>query len=267
MPTSVRNSARHRGRGWRSGPGDGESRPARLAGVVAISLLAAVFAAPKASAGDPAGTDGAEQLLQQARNNRETLAPDFPGFRSRLVVHHGGRVYQGRMLFKPPITLDVHLDDADVRGSAKATIRSLLRHRLASTGSGGDEAVSFAGAGSHPLGRRISLGDKYGSRYRILANRILEVDRQMEDVRLLISVTGTETTASGTYLPTDFFVTQFDRESGAVKSASAYRDAYQRIGGEYLPVSRLVVSTGNGGTESLLVEWQEIELLPPGGSD
>ena len=169
------------------------------------------------------------------------------------------------MLFRPPITLEIAIEDSDVRKSVKSTVRSLLMHRMRSSQSDGsrDEAITYGKKDHHPLGRRIMLGDKYGSSYRIRDNRILEVDRNMDDSRLLITVMKTEETDSGRYLPTQFFVAVFDKESGAVKQSSAYSDAYRKIGNNYLPESRQVVSTAEGRTEILLVNWEEIELLSP----
>lgn len=210
--------------------------------------------------------ESAEALLQHARENRETLSPSFLGFRSKLVVTHGGRIYHGEMQFRPPITLEVEFRDSEIRKLVKPLVRSLLSHRMRSDRSR-NENVRFAEPDEHPLGRRILLGDKYGSSYRIRDGQILEVDRHLEDSRLVISVLETKTTLLGTHLPTHFFVTVFDSETGAVKSASAYRDVYEQIGGEHLPRSRHVIKTAEGHTQGLLVEWADIELLSPVGTE
>lgn len=239
----------------------------RIVHVAAIVIgLAAFLCLPvHGLGGNNRNEASAETLLGRARAHRETLSSDFPGFRSRLTVWRNGETHQGRMKFRPPITLEVEFGEAGVRKAVKRTVRSLLAHRLAPTGSRNreDQVISYATEDNHPLGRRIFLGDKYGSTYRIRENRILEVDRNLEDSRLLITVMETETTAEGTYLPTHFFVVTFDKESGGVKQSSAYSDAYQVVGGEYLPLSRQIVTTAEGRTETLRVEWGEIELLSP----
>ena len=243
-------------------------RRARVAGIVAGILGAAFSTAGAETVGAANEKASAESLLQAARDNRETLPADFPGFRSALVVHSGGRVHRGTMLFRPPITLEIELADKDVRKNVKNTIRSLLSHRMARNASSvrkPSEPARFADTDLHPLGRRIWLGGKYDSSYRIRDERILEVDRTLQDTRLLISVLETETTVSGKYLPTHFFVAVFDKESGAITASSAYRDAYQRIHDAYLPQSRHVIQTAQGQTEALLIEWEAIELLPPSG--
>ena len=234
--------------------------------VVTALVAPLAFACPAARAEpvrqEPLGDAAA--LLEQVRNQRETLSPEFRGFRSNLVVHKGGRRHAGTMLFRPPITLEVELEDADLRKRVKQIVRSFLSHRIRNDraqDSAGEE-VAFAGEDSHPLGRRVMLGDKYSSSYRIRGLNILEVDRRLDDSRLVITVLETRETGKGTSLPAHFFVTTFDQESGAVRQASAYTDTYREMAGEYLPSSRRIVSTADGRTETLLIEWEGMELLP-----
>ena len=52
-----------------------------------------------------------------------------------------------------------------------------------------------------------------------------------------------------------------DNDSGAIREAWTYITRFQEIGGNYLPHSRQVIRTGKGRTSTLLIEWQDIELL------
>ena len=241
----------------------------RLAAVALVAALAAVPATARADSARQESIGGAAALLEQVRDHRETMSADFSGFRSSLVVHKDGRRHAGTMLFRPPITLEIEMEDADLRKRVKGTVRSLLSHRMRSDRSGGSagEAVAFADEDSHPLGRRVLLGDKYSSSYRIRDLNILEVDRRLDDSRLVITVMETQDTSKGTSLPAHFFVTSFDAESGAVRQAAVYSDVYQKIAGEYLPRSRRIVSTAEGRTETLLIEWEGVELLSAASAD
>lgn len=169
------------------------------------------------------------------------------------------------MLFRAPITLEVELDDPEMLKRVKSTVRSLQSHRMASNRAtvGKSEAITLVVRDHHPSGQRIFLGDRYGSSYRIQTDRIREVDRNMDDSRLLIVVMETQETPSGEYLPTHFFDSVFDKQTGSVKQASAYADTYRRVRGDYLPELRKVVSTIDGKTEIPLVEWDQVELLFP----
>ncbi len=229
-------------------------------------LIAGTLFSMLAVAASMDGTESSDELLRQARLNREVLASDFPGFKSQLRVHSDGVVHEGSMLFRPPITLELELDDADLRKEVKRTVRSLLAHRMASEPSS-DETTRLGPADRHPLGRKVLLRDKYESSYRIRDNRILEVDRNMKDQTLIISVLDTQETVSGRYLPTSFFVTVFEADSGAMKSASAYTDTYKLAGKDYVPSSRRIISSANGRTRTLLVEWEDLQLLPPTASE
>ena len=71
----------------------------------------------------------------------------------------------------------------------------------------------------------------------------------------------TETTVSGRYLPRHVFAVRFDEETGAVQEAWSYLSKFQRLGSDYLPLSRQVIRAGQGDTSAMLIEWDDIELL------
>ena len=232
----------------------------RLRLAVLVALSAALPAAAEPPKFEP--NQAASTLLEAAREHREVFDENFPGCRSDLLIHVDGEVHRGSMLFKPPITLEVQLNDKELRREVKRTIKSMLSHRMASNDSSRQKKpVAFGPQDHHPLGRKILIGDKYSSSYRIHEDQILEVDRQMDEKRLLISVLDTEKTAAGHYLPRHFFVTVFDRASGSVESASAYTDAYQKLGNSFFPKSRRIVSTKKGKTRTLQIEWLNAQLL------
>lgn len=233
-------------------------RVLRLAALVALS--AALPAASEPPKFEP--SQDASALLEAAREHREVFHEDFPGCRSDLLIHVDGAVHRGSMLFKPPITLEVQLDDKELRKEVKRTIKSMLSHRMAPNDSPQrKKPVAFGPEDHHPLGRKILIGDKYSSSYRIHDDQILEVDRQMDEKRLLISVLDTEKTPTGRYLPRHFFVTVFDRASGSVESASAYTDAYQKLENSFFPKSRRIVSTKKGKIRTLQIDWLTAQLL------
>ncbi len=230
--------------------------------LVEIGFLPSVLADESRSS-DPVS---AQKLLQHARGNREVLSEDFPGFRSRLTVRLDGRAYRGAFLFQPPGTLEFATQDGELPDSVKATVRSMLLHRVPSTRTAA-ESARYGKPDDHPLGREILLGDAQGTTYRIRDNRILQVDRRLRAPRLVLTVLGTQTTASGRYLPEHVFAVLLDKESGAVKEAWTYISRFQEVDGEYLPLSRQVIRTGGESMSALLVEWHDVELLAPAGGE
>lgn len=234
-------------------------RPARMAAGV---LLAAATAFAAAGSGLATADPAAQQALSDARQHRQLFAEGFPGFRSQLLITLDGVEHRGSLEFAPPTKLEIKLPDAELRKRVKRTVKSMLSHRMASSSSRREETVRFGAAGPHPLGRKILLGDKYESSYRIRDNQIFEVDRNMGEKRLIITVLETVKTSQGRYLPKRFFVTVFDRESGAIEMASVYADEYREMGGSYVPVSRTMTGAKDGSTETFSIEMKEIELLP-----
>lgn len=227
-----------------------------LATAGVLSALAATAAAPPVhDEADPVET------LAQTRKNREVFDESFGGFKADLHVEIDGAQHTGTVVFRPPITLEVKLEDKDVRKTVKSQIRSMLMHRTASSGSS-DESLTFAEADGHPLGRRIKLGDKYDSSYRILDGEIREVDRWMPEHHLVITVLETEKTANWRYLPTRFMVSLFDRETGNLEGVDIMEDSFERFGNNYVPTERRTTSAHEGKTEAFLIKLDQIELLP-----
>ena len=206
----------------------------------------------------------AEQLLQQARENREVLPESFPGFRSKLTVRFDGRVYHGSCSFRLPGNLQVTLQGIEDLPDVTATIRSMLMHRAPSSRMSPQEA-RFGKADGSPLGRELLLADRHQSAYRIRDGQIIQVDRRLSEPRFVLTVLETRTTESGGYLPRHVFAVRFDPHTGSVLEAWTYISEFQRVGGEYLPKSRQVIRTDQGRTTALLIEWSDIELLKPEG--
>ena len=234
---------------------------------IALLAAAAVFACGallSVNAGGRTDADeiSASELLQQTRKNREVFSDSFFGFRSNLTVRVDGTLIQGVCTFRMPDRLEVEMVDGKLPDSVEATIRSMLMHRVPSNRDSTDEGVGYAAMDADPLGRQIMLADSYRSAYRIRDRQILKVSRGFGDnSRLVLNVMETETTATGRYLPRHVFAVRFDSESGAIQEAWSYLSKFQRIGGEYLPLSRQVIRAGHGDTAAMLVEWSDIELL------
>ena len=203
-------------------------------------------------------------LVQGTREHREALSPRFGGFRARLRVRLDGEQHSGTLLFKPPRTVEVKLEDEEAQRSAEETLRSMIFHRMPPRkrdSSQPQKPLRMGTPDSHRLGRLVHLGDRFESSYRIRDNQIFEINRQMGDTRLVITVIENRFTPKGRHLPRHFLVTLFDLETGALKSASAYTDEYVEMEGNFLPKRRQITSTRKGGTRNLDILMEQIELL------
>lgn len=203
-------------------------------------------------------------LLKRTRKHREAFSPNFGGFRAELRIQLDGKQHSGTLLFKPPRTVEVKLTDEEVRRSVEETLRSMIFHRMPPRrrdSSQPQKSLRLGAPDKHWLGRKVYLGDRYQSSYRIRDNQILEINRQMGDTRLLITVMENQFTQKGRHLPRHFLVTLFDVETGSLKSASAYTDEYVEMKGNFLPKRRQITSTRKGRTQNLDILIEEIELL------
>ena len=251
------------------------SRHSSVQGAIGIALLASAMifgfgALLSVNAGGRTDADqvSASELLQQARENREVFSDSFVGFRSRLTVRVDGTLSHGVCTFRMPDRLEVEMDEGKLPDSVEATIRSMLMHRVPSDRDSTDEGVGYAAADADPLGRQIMLADSYRSAYRIRDRQILKVSRGFGDnSRLVLNVTETETTVTGRYLPRHVFAVRFDSETDSIQEAWSYLSEFQRLGGEYLPLSRKVIRAGHGDTDAMLIEWDEVELLEEASGD
>ena len=210
-------------------------------------------------------TTEASAVLQGARNNREVLSLDFPGFRSKLTVSFDGQVFKGTCTFRLPGNVQVSIQGNEVPPRVTATVRSMLMHRAPSSRMSPQEA-RFGESDESPLGREVLLSDPSQSAYRIKDGRILQVDRVLGRPRLVLTVLETQTTESGRYLPRHVFAVRMDPDTGSVLEAWTYISEFQRVGGEYLPKSRHVIRAFEGRTTALLIEWSSIELLARQGT-
>lgn len=220
------------------------------------SVLPSVFADER-----PVGESvSAAQILQRCRENREVLSKDFPGFTSELVVRLDGTLYRGTCLFRPPGGLEVKAAEGRMPDLVTRTVRSMLMHRVPSDRTA-SQAAAYGDPDEHSLGRKILLADSYKSAYRIRDDRILQVDRRLSDFRRVLTVLETETTDSGRYLPRHVFAVVLDKETGAIQEAWTYINRFQKVAGDYLPLSRHVARSGGGVITTLLIEWHKIRLL------
>ncbi len=225
--------------------------------LITASLPLFITAASRAS-----DAVSAAELLQQTRDSREVFAKNFPGFRSKVVVHLDGSVYQGTSSFRPPDELEIEIADGELPEAVRSTALSMLTHRVRSS-SDTSTTVAYGEPDDHVLGRKIVLADSYRSVYRIRDRRILQVDRGLSDFRQVITVLETETTDSGRYLPRHVFVAVFENATGVVQEAWTYTNRFQKVDGEYLPLSRHVVRSEGGETSVLRIEWSDMEILEP----
>ena len=243
-----------------------------LRGITLLSL-GALLAAPSFAADTQNNTQGnakadpaAYKLLESAHNNRQVMSDAFPGFTADVTFSNDGKEYKGSIRYKRGEESQVKFDglEKDDNAWVQDQLLSIIGHRR-----GGDFAK---GDGRHPLslgadknafGQLINLNDQLQSSYRVRDNQVTEVTRVMGDTRFTISVIQTAKADDGKYLPQHFVVSYRDNKTGDLQEVQAFRDAYQKLGGAWLPLSRTVVIFDDKTTPSTRsLRLSNHQLLP-----
>jgi hypothetical protein len=140
-------------------------------------------------------------------------------------------------------------------------LRSLVGHRLGSGES--DDRVSFADQQTdHPLGRLIKLDydSAMASAYRIKDGVIREVNRQTDGGRFTISVFEVNRNAEGKYLP-GYYSVSFWNKDGSLRSSTAVRETWVRVGDYDLPATHDSVATGKDEHRNVSMRFGNHRLL------
>lgn len=231
---------------------------------------------PLRTVADPGATSGplptvadpaAYALLKAAHDSRQVLPDDFPGFTADVTFNDNGKDFKGTLHYKRGEESQVKFDglDKDTDNWVQDQLLSIIGHRR-----GGDFAQ---GDGKYPLslgpddgnafGRLVNINDKLQSSYRVRDKQVTEVTRTMGDSRFTISVIQTKSTEGGKYLPQHFIVSYRDAKTGALQEVQAFRDAYQQLGGAWLPLSRTVVTFDKETTPHMRsLRFDNVQVLP-----
>jgi hypothetical protein len=213
---------------------------------------------PATSASPEASAVSAAELLRSAREAR-AVWQDFPGFSADLTVRYNDEKAKGKLI----ITADgdVVLKMPEFAGSEwlQTYMESVVQHRM--PGDPENENVRYVDdTGSHPLGRKIALGDgDQDSIYRLDGDIVREVNRRTGRGRFTISVLEVERNPDGKYLPVYYTMTFWDAE-GKVVSTSTTEDGWVRVGGFDLPLRTLQVTTAADRHDVKLLEFSNHAL-------
>lgn len=218
---------------------------------------AASASASSASAGDALS---AQETLRQARLAR-AVWDKFPGYTADVTVSQAGVELSGKIAMDSSGSVTVDLPDGPERKWVETQLASLAQHRMPD-GEIGSGDVRFADEDrSHPLGRRIDLGDpKLGSVYRIRDNVIYEVNRNAGPMRFTITVLDVVWNAEHKYLPRVFVMSFFDAATGELKRSAAHVNEWERVGDFDLPSRILEIDAGAKASPARQMAFKNLKL-------
>jgi hypothetical protein len=206
---------------------------------LAAALVARADAPRSAAKADPAAT----KLLADARAARAMWGKDFPGFTADIEVNLDGKISKGRVAVDSTGKVRYHDLDKEAEAWAKATLGSIVGHRL-DTGTPHETPCAFADDNTtHPMGRLIRvLNDELHSGYRIRDEQIFVVDRNVGGQKFTISVLENRKNKEGKYLSVSFAVDYWNPTTGELVRSDANFQSWTRLGAFDLPVTARVVT-------------------------
>jgi hypothetical protein len=212
------------------------------------------------SANKAAGEPTALEALTRARDGR-SIWHDFPGFTADLAVTSGGDLVKGKVSIDASGTVELDMPKSPVADWVEEQLNSLVQHRMPD-GEVTQGEVKYADNDlTHPLGRKIDLGDpSLQSAYRLKDDVIMEVNRSMGPMRFTISVLEIIRNAENKYLPRSFTMNFFSAKSGELKTSLSYLNEWQRVGAFDLPKTIVEVSAQQGGAGTKQIVFSNCKL-------
>jgi uncharacterized GH25 family protein len=205
----------------------------------------------------------ATEALRRARAGRSAWE-NFPGFTADLTITSGAERISGKVTIDSSGDVTLDMPKSTLSDWVEEQLQSLVQHRQPD-GEVSEGKVVYADQDlTHPLGRKIELGDPgFQSAYRLKDDVIMEVNRSMGKQRFTISVLEIVRNAEHKYLPRSFTMNFFDSASGELKTSLTYWNDWQRVGNFDLPKAILEVSAGQGGAATKRIEFSNYQLAKP----
>lgn len=213
--------------------------------------------------GDKTKTDEptALEALTRARDGR-AMWKGFPGFSTTLTVTDGGQQVTGKATIDANGAVELDMPKSPATDWVEEQLNSLVQHRMPE-GEVAQGQVTYSDQDtSHPLGRKIDLGDpSLQSAYRLKDDVIMEVNRSMGPMRFTISVLEIVRNVENKYLPRSFTMNFFDAKSGELRTGLAYWNDWQRVGKFDLPKTITEVAAKKGGATTRQIAFSDLKLL------
>jgi hypothetical protein len=213
------------------------------------------------TADNAASEPTALESLKRARDGR-SIWHDFPGFTADLSVTSGGELVKCKVAIDANGTVELQMPKSPRADWVEEQLTSLVQHRMPD-GEVMQGEVKYANNDrTHPLGRKIDLGDpSLQSAYRLKEDVIMEVNRSMGSMRFTISVLEIVRNAENKYLPRSFTMNFFDSKTGVQKMSLGYLNEWQRVGAFDLPRKIVEVSAQQGGISTKQIEFSNCKLI------
>jgi len=224
-----------------------------FASVAELRQLALPNSEPAAMADDPR----ARAIFRQASENRYAWDRKFPGFEAQFkLVRDGGTPVDGTLRVDRQFTVSVSCPDPAARAAVHAEVSQFVIHRHQQPfdeAYGPGKATFGLSATDAAEGEEILVNDDeaMGSSYRIRDREIVRISRSYGRVRFVTNHVKNLKTDDGRYVASEYEITYFSNETGAVVSQTKFTDRYDKIGAYWLPLGRTKLESAKGKTSTL----------------
>lgn len=206
----------------------------------------------------------AKDFLRRAFNKTYRWPAGFSGFSADLVVEEAGRRARGAVEVRSSRDVRVTLDDESFAKWAEGQISMMAVHRGPRTfeESDGKHVLTFGEDDGHPLGRTIRIhGDGMGSFYRVMDDRIRQINRRMERIAFTINVDDSLVTEDNRHLTTRYVVYYYSPADRRLNNVDSFLDQHAVVSGVYLPGVRLLSFSEGGDTVVRRMQFSHHKLV------
>jgi hypothetical protein len=189
-----------------------------------------------------------ERLFRSAYSKRYTWDPDFPGYWVEVSVRYNQDIYHGLATVKPDLSVEVanmnsltDAHNATVAELVKNELQMEVIHRrsLPFEQLHGQSQFELEGQDQTRAWQIRELGDGISSYYKIQDQKIIQVNRMMEDVAVTVDTLGFERPPEG-YMAAHFQTTFRNPETGEDLEMEDVRDSHTKVGKYYLLTNRSI---------------------------
>ncbi len=209
-------------------------------------------------------TATAQDIFRTAYENRYTWDGQFPGYRANLTLKQGDEIFQGEIQVNADLSVEViGFEDETVKESVYNQLRDIVTHRKQSNFEKSHGKNSFNFGEKDPSGAVEILvqGDAMGSNYKVRGEEICQVSRVMGPIAFTINTEESLNTGNG-YISVRYNAIFRNPKTGELKGKRDFQEAYENVGGYYLPTSQVIHAIADSG-EKIITEFlfSQLELL------
>ncbi|MEI8020112.1 MAG: DUF3386 family protein, partial [Schlesneria sp.] len=195
-----------------------------------------------------AGGDAlATELFEKAISARARWH-DFRGFSADIDGTYDGRSFSGSVLIAKDGAVELKIDQPVAEDWVNEQLKSLVMHRMESSGRS-PPVLRFADQDVHnPLGRLLTfVGGRFASSYRVKDNQLKVVNRNLGKENMTITVLENDKTPEGKYLPHLYHVQYWNAVDGSLQRTETFENRWARIGKFDLPAMNTLLTSSASG--------------------